>query len=113
MSALKRHTASSLIRSFISGVRAVVPVMLKQDPGARGVRGSLLTIASNAAHHGAPEKAVSERMFMQNLPGADRKLQIFPAVLRLERSFGIAEQVPCCRRFRLALLPLTQLNCPS
>lgn len=75
MSALKRHTASSLIRSFISGVRAVVPVMLKQDPGARGVRGSLLTIASNAAHHGAPEKAVSERMFLQNLPGADRKLQ--------------------------------------
>jgi NAD(P)-dependent dehydrogenase (short-subunit alcohol dehydrogenase family) len=33
--------------------------MLAQEAREGGCRGSIITIASNAAHHGAPEKAVS------------------------------------------------------
>ncbi|KAM0752622.1 putative oxidoreductase [Meredithblackwellia eburnea MCA 4105] len=46
------------VTSVFLGVRAVIPTMLKQEARAGSVRGTIITIASNAAHHGAPEKAL-------------------------------------------------------
>lgn len=39
------------------GVRAVVPTMLAQKQREGCTRGTVITISSNAAHHGAPDKA--------------------------------------------------------
>lgn len=49
-------------------MRAVIPIMLKQTARDGGCRGTLITIASNAAHHGAPEKAVSWRILSEVMP---------------------------------------------
>jgi hypothetical protein len=43
---------------FPVGVRAVIPTMLAQEARDGSTRGTIITIASNAAFHGAPEKAV-------------------------------------------------------
>ncbi|KAI5476100.1 MFS transporter, SP family, arabinose:H+ symporter [Pseudohyphozyma bogoriensis] len=45
------------VNSVFLGVRAVIPTMLKQEAREGSVRGTIITIASNAAHHGAPGKA--------------------------------------------------------
>ncbi|ORY90304.1 short-chain dehydrogenase/reductase SDR [Leucosporidium creatinivorum] len=45
------------VNAVFLGVRAVIPTMLAQEAREGGCRGSIITIASNAAHHGAPEKA--------------------------------------------------------
>ncbi len=45
------------VQSVFLGVRAVIPTMLAQEAREGSVRGTLITIASNAAHHGAPSKA--------------------------------------------------------
>lgn len=39
------------------GVKAVMPTMLAQEARPGSTRGTVITIASNAAHHGAPDKA--------------------------------------------------------
>jgi len=39
------------------GVKAVMPIMLAQDAREGSTRGTIISIASNAAHHGAPDKA--------------------------------------------------------
>ncbi|GAA6019110.1 hypothetical protein JCM10207_006546 [Rhodosporidiobolus poonsookiae] len=45
------------VNSVFLGVRAVIPTMLAQQARPGSVRGTIITIASNAAYHGAPEKA--------------------------------------------------------
>ncbi|MCO5598543.1 hypothetical protein L7F22_052640 [Adiantum nelumboides] len=39
------------------GVKAVMPTMLSQEAREGSTRGTIITISSNAAHHGAPDKA--------------------------------------------------------
>ncbi|GAA5869779.1 hypothetical protein JCM8547_005840 [Rhodosporidiobolus lusitaniae] len=45
------------LNAVFLGIRAVIPIMLKQEAREGGVRGSIISIASNAAFHGAAEKA--------------------------------------------------------
>ncbi|GAA5893558.1 hypothetical protein JCM6882_007850 [Rhodosporidiobolus microsporus] len=45
------------VNAVFLGIKTVIPTMLLQEAREGGVRGSIITIASNAAHHGAPQKA--------------------------------------------------------
>ncbi|BGO90246.1 hypothetical protein NBRC10512_004767 [Rhodotorula toruloides] len=45
------------VNAVFLGIRAVIPTMLAQESRSGGVRGTIITISSNAAYHGAPEKA--------------------------------------------------------
>ncbi|GAA6043169.1 hypothetical protein JCM8097_008705 [Rhodosporidiobolus ruineniae] len=45
------------VNAVFLGIRAVMPTMLLQEAREGSVRGTVITIASNAAYHGAPEKA--------------------------------------------------------
>ena len=67
------------VAAVFLGIRAVMPTMLAQEAREGGTRGTVITIASNAAWHGAPGKAVSGAVLTQSASALTRREQPYCA----------------------------------